>query len=417
MHRMTTALVALTCALSAVPSHLASQDADPSRLYGRVTTVSGATHEGFIRWDTNEAGWFDILHVDKRLPERNLEDARRLGWEPEERERRIEVFGVGITFPNGRREISRSSQSGIRFGHLSTLERVGSSRARVVLKSGEEFEFDGGGDLGSSVSEILVEDVRGGQVELEWRDLRSVDFMSGPASASRWGERLYGTLRTRDGDRFTGYIAWDMDELFTTDVLDGEEGGSDREIPFGEIRAIRRNSSSSARVLLASGDEVVLRGSNDVDDDNRDIMVADPSFGEVRVEWDELDGVEFHAPPARPEFGAFTGGGRIRGTVVARGGATHTGAIRWDNDEEFTWELLDGELRDGVTLDIEFGAIRSIERRSYDRSLVTLLDGRTFELGGSNDVDEDNKGLYIERDDGTLVLVPWDEFERADFGM
>jgi len=42
-----------------------------------------------------------------------------------------------------------------------------------------------------------------------------------------------------------------------------------------------------------------------------------------------------------------------------------------------------------------------------------LKDGRSFELSGSNDVDEGNKGLYVERADGTLVLVPWDRFERV----
>ncbi len=164
------------------------------------------------------------------------------------------------------------------------------------------------------------------------------------------------------------------------------------------------------------GEDRVLRGSNDVNDDNRDIMVADPALGEVRVEWDELHRVDFEAPPADVRLAMLDGGGRIEGTVYARGGESQTGYIRWDNDEEYTWEILDGELRDGVELDIEFGAIQSIERVAYDVSRVTLLDGRTFDLTDSNDVDEDNKGVYVERSDGTLVLVPWDRFERAELG-
>ena len=398
-----------------IPALAAAQgEADPSRLYGRVVTTDGSTYEGFIRWDENEAGWFDILSLSKRIPERNRRDAERLGWEPERRERRIEIFGIGISWDEEGSDIGSSSQSGIRFGHISTLERVGSSRARLILKSGEEMEFDGGGDIGTSMDGILVEDPRGGQVELDWRDVRVIDFLQGPTVPSRWGERLYGTLETRDGERFTGYIAWDMDEVFTTDVLDGEENGRDVELPFERIRAIERYSSSAARVTLVDGGERVLRGSNDVNDENRDIMVADPALGEVRVEWDELERVDFEAPPEAVDFGSFDGGHRIRGTVYARGGESHTGAIRWDNDEEFSWEILDGELRDGVELDIELGAIRSIERVAYDACRVTLKDGRTFELGGSNDVDEGNKGIYVERDDGTLILVPWDRFERAE---
>jgi hypothetical protein len=411
--RSSTLIVAL--ALAGAPGVLAAQGgADPSRLYGRITTIDGAMYEGFLRWDGNEAGWFDILSLSKSIPERNRRDAERLGWEPERRERRIEVFGIGISWDERGSDLASSAQSGIRFGHVSTLEPVGSGRVRLLLKSGEEVEFRGGGDVGSSMSGILVESPGGGQVELRWRDVRVVDFMGGPAQPSRWGDRLYGTLETRDGTRFTGYIVWDMDELFTTDVLDGEERGRDHEIPFARIGSIQRYSSSAARVSLRDGAELILRGTNDVNRSNRDILVADPGLGEVRVEWDALERVDFTSPPEQAPLGAFDGGRRIHGTVYARGGESHTGYIRWDNDEEYTWEILDGALRDGVDLDIEFGAIRSIERVAYDMCRVTLRDGRAFDLGGSNDVDESNKGVYVERADGTLVLVPWDRFERAE---
>ncbi|MBW3552711.1 MAG: hypothetical protein KY466_04325 [Gemmatimonadetes bacterium] len=409
------ACCALALLFSLDSSAAAQQGADPARLYGRVTSTDGRLVEGFIRWGKNEAGWFDILHSSKPIPRRNHRDAERLGWEPAEREKRIEILGIGITFPVDRVSLSRTAQSGIRFGHVSSLERLSGSRARVMLKSGEELELEGGGDLGSSIGRITVEDVRGGSVEMEWSDLRSVDFMGGPDVASRMGDRLYGTLVTRGGDRFTGYVAWDIDEIFTTDVLDGEERGRDREIPFGRIRAIARNSSRSARVWLHDGTEMVLDGTNDVNDDNRDILIADPALGEVRVEWDELDRLEFSRAPTSPEFAAFDGGRRLRGTVEATGGERHSGLIRWDNDEEYTWEMLDGQLRDGIDLDIEMGAIASIERRGYRTSVVTLRDGRSFELGGSNDVDEDNKGVYVEREDGGLVLVPWDSFRRVVF--
>ena len=159
---------------------------------------------------------------------------------------------------------------------------------------------------------------------------------------------------------------------------------------------------------------MVLRGSNDVNDDNRDILIADPALGEVRVEWDAFRVLELERPPSSIALGELRGG-RLYGTVRARGGERHTGWIRWDNDEEYGWEILDGELRDGVELDVEFGQIRSIERVGFDESAVTLRDGRVLRLTGSNDVDEDNKGIYVERQDGTLILVPWDRFERADF--
>lgn len=401
-------LLALVVSLPA-----AAQSPDPGRLYGRVTTLDGASYEGYIRWGANEAGWFDILHASKRMPERNRRVARELGWERVREDRRIEIFGIGFSIPGDRVSMPTSSQAGIRFGHISTLEPLSGSRARLILKSGQEQELENGGDIGSSLGRIRVGDARGGSVELEWRQVRSIDFMGPPpASQPSWGDRLHGTLHTRDGHSFTGYIAWDMDEVFTTDILNGKEDGRSHEIPFGQVRGIARYSSSASLVVLDDGRELLLRGSNDVNSSNRDIMVADPALGEIRVKWAAFDRLEFSRPSTLMPYSAFDGGRPIRGTVTAHGGQTHTGAIRWDNDEEFTWEILDGRLADGVDLDIEFSAIAAIERASYRTSRVTLRDGRVFELGNSNDVDENNKGLYIRRDAGGLVLVRWEDFER-----
>ena len=57
-------------------------------------------------------------------------------------------------------------------------------------------------------------------------------------------------------------------------------------------------------------------------------------------------------------------------------------------------------------------------------SLVTLLDGRSFELEDSNDVDWDNKGILIAPEvpnsggasDGSVWrLVTWDQFKEVRF--
>ena len=75
MPRKTHTLAILAGVLIAMPVSLGAQEEDPSRLYGRVETRDGSVYEGFIRWDGNEAGWFDILHANKPIPERNRRDA------------------------------------------------------------------------------------------------------------------------------------------------------------------------------------------------------------------------------------------------------------------------------------------------------------------------------------------------------
>lgn len=387
-----------------------------NRLYGRVTTEDGQTYEGFIRWDRNEASWGDILSATKQLPEANKREAEEMGYyDRRGRKERgtIEVFGLKIQYNRGD-DFPSSTESGVRFGHISSIEVLDGHRARVMLKSGREVELSGS-DLGTSVRDIVVTDERHGEVRLKWRDVRTVDFMG-----ARWraepasGRRLYGTLTTRDGQRFTGFVAWDVDEALGSDILDGDEGSHRRKIPFRDIVAIARDGSRAARVSLRDGREVVLHGTNDVDHSNSGIIVADPSLGEVRVDWDAFGRLDLRPPPAL-SYDAFDGGRPIHGTVFTRSGQSYTGDIRWDNDEAYTWEILNGDLDDDVRLEIEFGDIATIDGVSYRGCRVTLRDGRSFQLRGSNDVDEDNKGIFIHLADGRGEAVWWEDLARVEF--
>ena len=49
---------------------------------------------------------------------------------------------------------------------------------------------------------------------------------------------------------------------------------------------------------------------------------------------------------------------------------------------------------------------------------MTLNDGRSFRLRGSNDVDDDNKGIIVLKDledEDSEVYLEWDEFDKIDF--
>ncbi len=387
------------------------------RIYGKILTVDGDTFEGLIRWDKNEASWVDLLNGTKS---RDRHDSRKRSSKRRSyRDRDNEINLFGITIKTGRNSFvvySDRSESGVRFGHIRSMEVVDDDRVLIELKSGEEIEFSNGStDIGTSIREIVIEDEAEGEIELDWDDIDRIEFSSTKTQGkSSMGERLWGTLQTRRGGEFTGYICWDVDEVLTRDVLDGETKRRSRKIKFNKIKAIERYSSSAAEVTLLDDETIVLRGSNDVDDSNRGIIVSDPVFGQVMVEWNEFDRVDFSPPPKQAVYSDFDGGKRLRGKVFTEDGEEYEGEIRWDDDEEYTWEMLDGEYR-RMTFDIEFGAIRSIERDGYSGSTITLWDGRQFDLRDSNDVDEDNKGIYITLSDGDEVEVEWEDFERIEF--
>ena len=389
------------------------------RIYGKITTVDGDVLEGLIRWDKNEGSWVDILNGEKELSRKNLRDVERQSPKKYSRRRAVKLFGIKIIDDDDGSVYTswtNKAQSGIRFGHIKSMEIIDDDAVLLTLKSGEEVELQNySTDIGTSIREIIIEDNREGELELVWDDIEKIDFMQAPSDVtSVFGNRLYGTLTTRRGEEYTGFVCWDIDELFANDVLDGEDNKRKRKIKFGNIKSIERYSSSGATVILDSGDEMVLRGTNDVNDDNRGIVISDPQLGDIQVEWDDFEKLEFKPAPKPVRYDAFDGGQPLKGTVYTEDGDSYKGNIRWDNDEEYTWEILDGDERD-VDFNVEFGMIKEIKKKSYRGSDVTLWDGRTFYLRGSNDVDEDNKGIIVTLEDDEDVVVDWDDFDRIVF--
>jgi hypothetical protein len=265
----------------------------------------------------------------------------------------------------------------------------------------------------------VVEASDGTEIEIEWEDFVRVDFVPAPAgTAAPATRRLHGTLRTRGGAQWTGFVAWDLDEALMSDILDGDApDGARRRIAFSDVSRIARDSRSSVRVTLTGGQELVLRGTNDVDDDIRGIEIDDPSFGRVIAGWDELVSLELH-PRTQPAVAKadYVTGGRLHGTVVASDGRSVSGSIRWDNDEEHVWDVLDGRL-DDVDVSVELARVRSIER-SGESARVSLRDGRVFTLAGDEelgDLGEANRGVFVTPASGETVLVRWRNLVRATF--
>ncbi|NIM96862.1 MAG: hypothetical protein GTO24_01890 [candidate division Zixibacteria bacterium] len=406
MKSMFLLIVCLTLvSVFAIASDLYAQQ---GRICGVVQTRDGETFEGPIRWDKNEAFWDDMLDATKKREGRYGEGRRR--------ERHISIFGLRITWDEDRG--NDKATSGIQFGYIKTLERRSRNRAILELKSGEEVTFYGSGtDVGSGVRGILINDPSEGEVELDWDDLDMIEFAEcDPDQITRPETRLYGEVETRRGDKFKGFICWDMDELFYSDILDGEERHRNRKIPFGKIKAIERRSSSSARVYLRNGDEMKLSGSNDVDNGNRGIVILDRDFGRVAVEWDDFDRLEFldGGDKYLPRYDDFEKTRPLYGVVHDEDGDSYEGFIRWDDDETYSWELLDGEHR-GLEVDVEFSQITKIEKVSSRSCRVTTKSGNSFKLSGTNDVNDENKGIFVTTEDGEEIELDWCDFDKVIF--
>lgn len=388
-------------ALAAAPGLLGADT--KGYLYGTVRTKSGTTYEGRLRWGNEEAFWTD--HFNATKDERPL--VRDIPREHRDSSEQLKVFGV----PVGIRWSDVDRQLIVRFGDLRSIVPSGSGDGTLVTKDGEEVPFrDGSNDVGAR---ITVWDAAVGEIRVPWEKIRRVDFKPAPADLPGVPARISATVKTEAGT-FRGALQWDKEECLATDVLDGESEDGKLKVEMGRIRAVEREGRRASRVFLSDGREVVLRGTNDVNDDNRGIFVDDARFGRVLVPWSAFVRADFEDAGSGPGYDEFPPLGPLQGTVKTRDGKSLKGRIVYDVDESRGWETLDGD-EDGISYSIPFAQIASVVPSGSRRTRVTLRGAKEeLVLGESGDVTDRNAGVFVLAG-GAKTYVPWDEVARIDF--
>ena len=377
---------------------------DVGYIYGRVETVGGGAYEGQLRWGTEESFWDDIFNATKfenenldYVDRRDLERIRSRHWSG------WDFLGI--------HDQDLTHLFAIRFGDLKRLEVRGGEDLVAEFRNGEELRLKGGSnDVGAR---ITVVDPKLGKRELEWDRIRTIEFKDTPAKLhDKLGEPIYGTVKSGRYD-FTGRIQWDHDETLTSDKLDGEAPDGKVSLEFGDIAAIRKHRSG-ALVTLKLGSELYLTGTNDVNGDNRGVVVIVPGVGSVKVGWDDFDEATFvPAPNSGRSYAEYTKGRDLMGTVVTRNGR-YDGRIVFDLDESRDFELLHGMNHDTEYL-IPFRDIAHIKPEGRRRSNVELRMGLTIELEESEDVTRKNDGLLVFGGDRKPRYIAWEDVDDVRF--
>ncbi len=393
---------------------------DSGFIYGKLTTIDGNTYEGPLRWGKEEAFWTDMFNASKERNE-NVDHLSRENRRRLERyyERRNDDWGDRITrwfdsnWRHSRRDRDYVHQFSCQFGELKSLRMSGRNWVDVELQNGDRFEVNGSGynDIGS---DIKIMDDELGEVEIRWSRIDKIEFMQTPNKLdNKFGEPLYGTVETYGGT-FTGYIQWDHDERVDTDKLDGDTYDGDLSIPFGKIHSIEREGSRS-QVVLKSGRDFEMRGSNDVDPGNRGIIVTTEKYGRVDIPWREFKRVTFEeGGPKMKTYGQFKSQNELTGTVRTANGDTFKGKIVYDLDEGYDYEVLQGK-EDDIEYIIPFRLIKSVSPKNYDYSNVTLKSGERLTLGEGQDVSDRNTGLLVFEGKNDPVYVLWNDVDEVTF--
>ena len=305
-------------------------------------------------------------------------------------------------------------QFSVQFGEIQQIKRKNSSKVYITMRDGETIKLNGSGynDIGSK---IRIYDDEIGKIELDWSDVETVDFKATPKNLeSVIGEPLFGKVESWTGT-YEGYIIWDKDERVTSDKLDGETRDADMSIEFGNISSIKQRGNSS-EVTLKSGRTYRMGDSNDVDNGNRGVIVAMPGKGRVVVDWDDFDKVTFMKAPnvEMKSYNSFSKPEKIYGTVTTEDGKNYTGNIVYDLDETYSYEILDGQIKD-TAFEIPFRTIKSIQPRGGDESMVILKSGEKYELDESQDVNERNTGILVfDKGENDPIYIFWEDVKLIE---
>lgn len=376
-------------------------------LYGKVYLKNNRVYSGPIRWGNEEALWTDLFNVAKT-------DNQYKKLVPKDKD-------DGSWFDND------WSLSGIwenkivahkftcQFGNLSEIAMYGGNRARVKFKNGAELNVDGDGYNDMS-SVIQVIDPELGTVKLDWERIDKIEFQTAPSKMEGiFGMPLYGTVEGSRREKLTGYIVWDNDERLDTDKLDGDADDGDVSVRFGDIRSIERSGRGS-EVVLKSGREVFLTGSNDVNEGNRGILVAIPDVGVVHLSWTAFRKVTFSDPPKDiQKYDDFKAPSILKGTVSRLDGDDLSGRIIYDIDETLDIEVLEGNEND-IEYIIPMKNIRRITPKNYDFSSVELKNGQSYLLGSSQDISSRNGGVLVfEKGKKEPKYVSWKRINEITF--
>ena len=408
--------------LLATPAPMPVEDTGKGFLFGRVTTESGTTYTGRLRFGRDEeAFWGDYFNGRKR--QNPWADQPAVAAATQKR-RSFTIFGFEIPLGTDRVDLGRPFMA--RFGDIAVMEERGRD-LRVTLKSGTVFALNWGAANDFDDGIRVWDDTRGVVDLASWAGgvpppshvrVRTIELLPSAALGAA-PARLHGTVRTRHGD-FSGFIQWNRQSGVSTDKLAGRTADGPVWLRFNTIRSIARRTGGTALVTLVEGRELVLSGTSEVGAGSGGMYVDDRRYGRVLVSWDAFERVDFSAANGSgPAYTDFPPGRPLTGTVITRAGQRLTGRLVYDLDESETTETLDAPSH-GVDYTIPFELVASVapagEGPGASRAAVTLHSGETLQLERAGDLGAGNAGMLVfvegrERPE----YVPWLDIVRIDF--
>lgn len=170
---------------------------------------------------------------------------------------------------------------------------------KIILKNGEALEMWGSNDVNGSNRGITVTMPNTGNVSFPWSSFELFEAVDNGEihflSYADFGQpyRIYGTVETRKGESFEGYMAYDLDEAMMFELLEGKNNNISYEIPFRYIRSIEPKNYQYSFVTLIGGESLSLGDSVDVNKENSGILLFPASESPLYIPWKQVKKITF----------------------------------------------------------------------------------------------------------------------------
>lgn len=243
----------------------APEDIDPpygSPLFGTVLTDRRRSFTGHIKWDLDERNGKDILDGESKLGDQKIP-----------------------------------------FERIKVIEKLfGGDAVDLTFESGRTIKLDGSNDCDSGNRGIGIYVPGVGSIEVDWDDFTKVTFeketedVIASVAYNNFSEArsLQADVLTFDGNLYSGFLAFDKDEIWDLEFIDGDDDDLEYQIPVRNIKKIVPKNHSYSRIVLRNGEDLLLGDRQDVSNKNDGLLLfknnnSDPIY----IPWEEVDEIIF----------------------------------------------------------------------------------------------------------------------------
>lgn len=356
------------------------------RIFGKITTVDNQEFKGYIQWGNNNY-WIDFFEGQKtRNPYSSY-------FKP----------GSGVVFRYNNRTYTQPQTHNFccRFGNLEQIHPTGDREARIQLKNRQEIILRKGNtnDIGTGIL-ITTENEK---IQVKWEHISEITFMQADIKDNFPLNPVYGSVKSSQGI-YKGLITWNYNQKRSPEKNDNIN------IFLNKMAKIIRPQKSFQLLAQERQSSTPFYTNSNILEPLGSILVNMPNTGRAIVPPAQFN--ELTVIPASElkllTYDDFSQAGLLKGEVITQNNQTISGTLAYDLDESWNFEVLDGK-NNNITYCIPLQYIQSIEPKNYKYSFITLKNGSKLSLGESCDVNQENNGVLVLRENQTPVYIIWSE--------